>query len=159
MVQVAKNMTIVDLTIKGLSSGIYNVTVRENGDINFGAESTGNIWGYLKAKAEKTPSAAKGLWGTVDVNRAGVGSAFMSKSIEVLELYGKSIVVSKKKDQSDELDRLNSKDLKESRNDPNILVGVVARSAGVWGNDKTVCSCSGKTVWEERTEQRGKGML
>lgn len=43
--------------------------------------------------------------------------------------------------------------------DADTLVGVVARSAGVWENDKTVCSCSGKTVWEEREEQKGKGML
>ena len=83
----------------------------------------------------------------------------MSKPIGVLELYGKSIAVSKKKDQADELEHLNSTDLKGSRTDPNTLVGVIARSAGVWDNDKAVCSCSGKTVWQERTEQVGKGML
>jgi hypothetical protein len=26
-------------------------------------------------------------------------------------------------------------------------------------DDKTVCSCSGKTVWQEREEQRDRGML
>ncbi|GHJ87113.1 hypothetical protein NliqN6_3515 [Naganishia liquefaciens] len=30
-----------------------------------------------------------------------------------------------------------------------ILAGVIARSAGAWGNEKTVCACSGKTMWEE----------
>jgi len=30
-----------------------------------------------------------------------------------------------------------------------IFAGVVARSAGAWGNDKTVCACSGRTMWEE----------
>lgn len=31
------------------------------------------------------------------------------------------------------------------------LVGVVARSAALWQNDKRVCSCTGKTLWEEAT--------
>ncbi len=39
------------------------------------------------------------------------------------------------------------------------VVGVVARSAGVWENEKVVCGCSGKTVWEEREEMIGKGMV
>jgi len=34
------------------------------------------------------------------------------------------------------------------------LTGIVARSAGLWENDKTVCTCSGKTVWEERKDFR-----
>lgn len=40
-----------------------------------------------------------------------------------------------------------------------IVVGVIARSAGVWENEKVVCGCSGKTVWEEREEMVGRGML
>ncbi|KAK2072327.1 hypothetical protein P8C59_006686 [Phyllachora maydis] len=34
-----------------------------------------------------------------------------------------------------------------------IEVGVIARSAGMWDNDKTVCSCTGKTLWEERKDE------
>ena len=30
-----------------------------------------------------------------------------------------------------------------------LWAGVVARSSGVWGNEKKVCSCSGKDLWEE----------
>jgi copper chaperone for superoxide dismutase len=62
-------------------------------------------------------------------------------------MIGRSIVVAKQQDAA------------FSKNDPDTLVGVVARSAGAWENDKTVCSCSGKTVWEEREEQTKKGML
>ena len=32
---------------------------------------------------------------------------------------------------------------------PGILAGVIARSAGTWSNDKSVCTCSGQTQWEE----------
>ncbi|CRK29998.1 hypothetical protein BN1708_005123 [Verticillium longisporum] len=45
------------------------------------------------------------------------------------------------------------------KNDADTLVGVVARSAGMWDNDKTVCSCTGKTLWEERQDEVKKGML
>lgn len=153
MVEVGKGTTIIDLTIKGLSEGTYNVTVRECGDIHLGAESTGSIWGWLKAKGEgKKVQDAKGYWGTVDIAKNGIGSAFLTRPIQVLEMFGKSIVVSKKIAEGEN-------DLQGSRDDPDTLVGVVARSAGVWDNDKTVCSCSGKTVWEERSEQLGKGML
>lgn len=41
-----------------------------------------------------------------------------------------------------------------------LVVGVVARSAGVWENErKVVCSCSGMTVWEERIAMRKMGVL
>src|ERR1700753_713838 len=39
--QVADNMTLVDLSIRGLSEGTYHATVRERGDISQGASSTG----------------------------------------------------------------------------------------------------------------------
>lgn len=39
-----------------------------------------------------------------------------------------------------------------------VVVGVVARSAGAWENDKVVCACSGKTVWQEREEMVSKGI-
>ncbi|GMM52627.1 copper chaperone [Starmerella bacillaris] len=34
------------------------------------------------------------------------------------------------------------------------LVGIIARSAGLWENDKTVCACTGKSMWEERKDAR-----
>jgi copper chaperone for superoxide dismutase len=85
--------------------------------------------------------------GTLEVSQSGIGSVFVDKPVQIWELIGRSIVVSKDKEGS------------FKREDPDTLVGVIARSAGVWDNDKTVCSCSGKTVWEERKEQVDKGML
>lgn len=145
LVQVAPDMTIIDLSIRGLSPGTYHATIRESGNISQGPESTGSIWELLRSKKEKT--VARGILGTVQVNKGGVGAVFLDKPIQIWEMVGRSIVVSKELDQ------------KMDKNDPDTLVGVIARSAGVWDNDKTVCSCSGKTVWEERTEQAGRGML
>jgi copper chaperone for superoxide dismutase len=145
MVEVAPSMTIVDLSIRGLSPGTYHATVREAGDISEGPESTGGIWEALKAKKEGKP--CRGVFGTVEVGKGGVGSVFLDRPIQIWEMIGRSIVVARQQDG------------KFDKNDPDTLVGVIARSAGVWDNDKTVCSCSGKTVWQEREEQRDRGML
>ncbi|TID25308.1 Methylsterol monooxygenase [Venturia nashicola] len=145
MVQVAPSLTIMDLSIRGLSPGQYHASIREAGDISRGPESTGGIWEAVKAKEEKIPS--RGVLGTLEVSKSGIASVFLDKPIEVWELIGRSIVVSKLPEG------------KFQKADPDTLVGVIARSAGVWDNDKTVCSCSGKTVWEERKEQVDKGML
>ena len=146
MVQVSSNLTIRDMTLRGVSPGTYNVTVRERGDISEGAASTGGVWDLLQSKEASPPRPAKGVWGTIEVSQSGLGSVFLDKPIQVWEMLGRSVVVSKKQEKFD-------------KEDPDTLVGVIARSAGVWDNDKTVCSCSGKTVWEERKEQTSKGML
>lgn len=73
---------------------------------------------------------------------------FIDKPIAIWEMIGRGMVVSKQTGEG-----------RFERNDGDTLVGVVARSAGVWDNDKTVCSCSGKTLWEERKDEVKKGML
>ena len=145
MVQVSSNLTLVDLTVRGLSPGKYWATVRDTGDISEGAASTGGIWGAVKsASGHDQP---KGLLGTVDVRQSGVGSVFFDRPVQIWEMIGRSIVISKQQEGP------------MSTEDPDTLVGVIARSAGVWENEKTVCSCTGKTVWEERREQTTKGMM
>ena len=142
-------MTLVDLTVNGLAPGKYSVTVREAGDISRGAESTGGIWDALKEKVIGSDGAkkARGIFGAVDVDEKGRGSVFMDQPVAIWELIGRSMVLSK---------GINGP---FQREDENTLVGVIARSAGVWDNDKMVCSCSGKNVWQERQEQVVKGMV
>lgn len=96
MVEVAPSMTIVDLSIRGLSPGTYHATVREAGDISQGPESTGGIWEALKAKKEGKP--CRGVFGTVEVGKGGVGSVFLDRPIQIWEMIGRSIVVAKQQD-------------------------------------------------------------
>ena len=145
MVQVATNTILIDLSVRGLSPGTYHATIREKGDISVGPESTGLIWEAIKGKEESAP--ARGMLGTLAVGESDIGTVFWDKPIQVCEIIGRSIVIARQRDGA--LDR----------NDPDTLVGVIARSAGVWENNKTVCSCSGKTVWDERRELVDKGML
>lgn len=148
MVQVSSNMTLIDLTIRGLSPGKYWATVRETGDISRGVISAGGIWGALFGKGVKD-TQPKGVFGTVDVRENGEGAVFIDKPLQIWEMIGRSFVVSKQHDGTKPYEK----------NDKDTLVGVVARSAGVWDNDKTVCSCSGKTLWEERKDEVRNGML
>lgn len=145
MVQVSAELTVIDLTIRGLSPGTYWATVRETGDISRGAISTGGIWKESQQGATKS----RGVFGTIQVGRDGMGSVFLDKPIQIWEMIGRGMVVSKQHDGEGKFEK----------NDENTLVGVIARSAGVWDNDKTVCSCSGKTLWEERKDEVKKGML
>ncbi|KAI4697654.1 uncharacterized protein J4E84_000786 [Alternaria hordeiaustralica] len=96
MVEVAPSMTIIDLSIRGLSPGTYQATVRESGDISDGPESTGAIWEYLKAKKEDKP--CRGIFGTIQVGKGGVGSVFLDKPIHIWEMIGRSIVVAREQD-------------------------------------------------------------
>lgn len=145
MVQVSDNRTLVDLTLRGVSPGTYHATVRETGDISRGAGSTGGIWQAVKALGGF--DQPRGMFGMVEVGKDGRGSAFLDRPVSIWEIIGRSIVVSKQREGSFHTE------------DADTLVGVIARSAGVWDNDKTVCSCSGKTVWQERQEQVGRGMI
>lgn len=96
MVEVAPSMTVVDLSIRGLSPGTYHATVRESGDISEGPESTGGIWEALKAKKENNP--CRGIFGTVEVGKGGVGAVFLDRPIHIWEMIGRSIVVSRQQD-------------------------------------------------------------
>ncbi|OJJ01343.1 hypothetical protein ASPVEDRAFT_130101 [Aspergillus versicolor CBS 583.65] len=149
MVQVSPHMTLVDLTINGLAPGKYWATIREAGDISRGAESTGGIWEAVKAKLQgaDTQKESRGIFGSVQVDAKGRGNVFLDRPVAIWELIGRSMVVSQ------------GTEGPFRREDSNTLVGVIARSAGVWDNDKTVCSCSGKSVWQERQEQVAQGMV
>ena len=73
MVQVSSNMTLVDLTINGLTPGKYYATVRDTGDISQGAGSTGGIWEAVKAKVlgSEPVKEPRGIFGSVEVNDKG----------------------------------------------------------------------------------------
>lgn len=143
MVQVSSKLTLIDLTVRGVSPGTYRATIREYGDLSNGAASAGPVWG-----AAAPSNAGRGLLGTVEVDKEGKGSAFLTHPFQVWEVIGHAMVLTKKDDAKGPLE-----------NDADTLTGIIARSAGIWENDKTVCSCSGKTLWEEREDEKKKGML
>jgi len=148
MVQVSSTTTLVDLTLRGVAPGAYRATIREYGNLANGASSTGPVWSSGQA-SEKGLDAARGFLGIVEVDTSGHGSAFFNRPFQIWEVIGHAMVVSPH-------DETEGSPL---ANDADTVVGVIARSAGMWDNDKTVCSCTGKTLWEERKDEVTKGML
>lgn len=140
MVQVSPERTLVDLTVRGLAPGDYRATFREYGDVKDGATSCGPVW--RGGKGEE-----RGLLGVMAVGEDGRGTLFADHGFQIWEVIGHAMVLTRQDESAGPLD-----------NDENTVVGVVARSAGMWDNDKTVCSCTGKTLWDERIEIK-KGML
>ncbi|KAK7408001.1 copper chaperone [Neonectria punicea] len=141
MVQVSSGRTLVDLTIRGVAPGTYRASIREYGDLKEGARSTGPVW----AGGEKE---TRGFLGVVEVSKDGRGSAFVNHPFQIWEVIGHALVLTRQEEGIEPL-----------VNDADTVVGVVARSAGMWDNDKTVCSCTGKTLWDERRDNVKKGML
>lgn len=151
MVEVSGTATLVDLTLRGVRPGVYRATIREYGDLKDGASSAGPVWkGDATAQSEehKRPGVARGDLGTVEIGPDGRGAVFLDRPFQVWEVIGHAFVVTAQDESCGPL-----------RNDENTVVGVIARSAGMWDNDKTVCSCTGKTLWEERKDEVKKGML
>ncbi|KAF4988412.1 hypothetical protein FGRMN_9795 [Fusarium graminum] len=141
MVQVSSGRTLVDLTIRGVSPGTYRASVRAYGDLKSGAASTGPVWSGDDGKP-------RGDLGVVEVNENGHGATFIDHEFQIWEVIGHAMVLTRQEEKSESL-----------KNDKNTVVGIIARSAGMWDNDKTVCSCTGKTLWEERKDEVKKGML
>ena len=143
MVQVSPEVTLVDLTVRGVAPGEYSATIREYGDLKHGAASTGPVW--IGGNSTAQP---RGVIGTLRVGKDGRGTVFLDHPFQIWEVIGHAMVVSSQAEGNGNLG-----------NDENTIVGVIARSAGVWDNDKTVCSCTGKTLWEERKDEVQKGMI
>lgn len=145
MVSVSSDTTIVDLTVHGVKPGKYNATIREYGNLEHGASSTGPAWAASSAGEDSEP---RGFLGTIEVGQDGKGTMFTDHPLQVWEVIGHAMVVTQQGVGKAELD-----------NNESTVLGVIARSAGMWDNDKAVCSCTGKTLWEERKDQVSKGMI
>lgn len=148
MVQVGDNMTVCDISLTGVAPGRWGVSVRQSGDLSGllrGEREAGGLW-----RGEED-GAKKGWLGYVEVGSDGKGAIVSMGKWKVWEVIGRGFMVEKVEEAAGQAGQ-------NGRNGEQI-VGVIARSAGVWDNNKTVCSCSGKTVWEERVEQKGRGIL
>lgn len=152
MVQVSSDVTVIDLTMLGVAPGRYFASIREYGDLKHGVLTAGPVWaGGAASAGEEKQVSRRGDLGTVEIGADGRGSVFLDRPFQVWEVIGHALVVTPRDESQAGAAPL--------QNDENTIVGVIARSAGVWDNDKTVCSCSGKTLWQERTDEVKKGML
>lgn len=144
IVNVNDSELFIDLTVNGLPKGTYYPSIRSSGNLSQGALSTGDVYYPLEPIEVTTPSSSSTIIESLGASKTPgfSGQSFLYAKLTVSDLIGRSVVLSELKD----------KVTKDS------LVGVIARSAGAWENSKMVCSCSGKTVWEERKDALAKGL-
>ena len=135
LIEVDKGVTMVDVTLTGMSEGRYGASVRTGGDISDGKRGIGDSFRGLQ-------NDKVGDLGQIIVDGQGKGSLVGEIGWSIWEMVGRGLLVEKKGGQEEE----------------EAVMGVVARSAGVWENDKSVCSCTGKTLWEEREQMVEKGI-
>ena len=140
LIELGDRLTMLDLTLTGMKEGRYKASVRTKGDISAGKEGMGGVFTGLEGDRN-------GEIGELIVDAKGRGSLIGEIGWRVWEMVGRGVIVEK-------IDEEGSRG-----GEDRVVVGVIARSAGVWENEKVVCGCSGKTVWEEREEMVGRGML
>ena len=149
LIQLSETLTLLDLTLTAVPEGRYRVSVRRTGDISRGSASLGDVYGGEEGGRD-------GMLGELEVDGKKRGVLVGEVGWRVWELVGRGLCVERMigEETTTEADGRGSGG--EAREE---VVGVVARSAGVWENEKVVCGCSGKTVWEEREEMVGKGIV
>lgn len=131
-VQIAPKSILMDLTVRfppNAAQDKFNVYVSKTGNLVDPPKSTGGEFVSL---------------GQLKPDGKGYGDLFKEVDGQLWEWIGRACVVQK----------AGENDGKPG----SVFAGVVARSSGVWGNDKTVCACSGRTMWEEGREMEKKGV-
>ncbi|ORX37786.1 superoxide dismutase [Kockovaella imperatae] len=135
-VQIAPKTILMDLTVRLPPPANVGLKASHSWDVYI--SKTGN----LVDPPESTGPAFRPL-GKIVPDGQGYGDLFTEIEGEVWEWIGRGCVVEAGGSSHD-----NSRG--------RIFAGVVARSAGAWGNDKTVCACSGRTMWEEGRDMEKK---
>ncbi|KAI8929098.1 superoxide dismutase [Entophlyctis helioformis] len=125
--------TLVDVSVSGLPATAKTaiVAVHAYGDISAGLRSVG---------------PRHTLVGTLPVDAAGAAQGVIElDGVGVWDLVGRSLCVTVDGGSGGE----GGEGGEGEGDDRDGVCGVIARSAGVFGNTKRVCACSGATLWEE----------
>ncbi|MCJ1306662.1 copper chaperone [Agyrium rufum] len=157
MIQLADKLTLLDISLSKVPAGEYAISIRQSGDVSQGRRNLGGIWKRVHESdsedKQKGGGVEAGDVGSLNIESEGKGQTMVLAHWPVWEVIGRGFMVERLRKEG-ATDQGAAEEEEEG-----LALGVIARSAGVWDNDKTVCSCSGKTVWEEREEQRKRGII
>lgn len=145
MVQVDEETCFVDVTVSGIADGSHGIAIHECGDLSQVPQSCGSHWNPDSVEHGDTQMGHRGDLGNLVIKDGWGEMAFETQRFKVWEAIGRSIVVGA---HADDLGKQNKND---GGSGPGILAGVIARSAGLFENEKMVCACSGNTLWVEQT--------
>ncbi|PVU97402.1 hypothetical protein BB560_005744 [Smittium megazygosporum] len=122
-----------------MEKGIYAFEIHELGDHSNVPESNGPVYSRF---ASCSSSINPEKQGEILLSADETGTAKLACTIyglTVQELIGRSTLV---------------RTAFEHGSKQVYLSGIIARSAGLFENTKSVCSCTGKTLWEEDQQIR-----
>ncbi|XP_066913523.1 copper chaperone for superoxide dismutase-like [Clytia hemisphaerica] len=149
--QITEETCVIDGSFNGLNAGKYGLHIHQFGDLSSFCESTGDDYNPTEnchGDRENTSRHA-GDMGNVEVGEKGSAVfRYQDNMIKVWDIIGRSVVLHEKED--------------DFSNDPHgnagkgLACGIIARSAGLFQNKKMVCSCSGKTIWQEREDAKNE---
>ncbi|XP_074786390.1 copper chaperone for superoxide dismutase [Athene noctua] len=149
--QVSPGRCLVDGAVEGLPPGPHGLHVHEFGDLSHPCDSCG---GHFNPDGESHGGPQDrhrhvGDLGNIWADAEGRASFRLEDSrLKVWDIIGRSVVVDAGEDDlgrgSHPLSRVTG------NSGPGLACGVVARAAGLFQNPKKICSCDGRTLWEER---------
>ncbi|XP_046373045.2 copper chaperone for superoxide dismutase-like [Haliotis rufescens] len=133
LVQTNEMTCVVEGTVDGLPQGTHTVCVHELGDLSRECKSCGDILGLT--------DKVKGIVTELKVGEDGRG-IFRSANhdLKVWNLIGRSMIIHQGPKEG----------VIKGGNSNRMVCGIIARSAGLFENNKKICACDGVTIWEER---------
>eukprot|EP00898_Chlorokybus_atmophyticus_P006663 jgi/Chlat1/6999/Chrsp56S06681 len=141
MTQLAGDLAHVEITLDGLQPNRrHAVALHEYGDLTQGPSSTGRrynptgaAYGSLEGESRRA-----GDWGDLVADETGrAHRVHIDRHLQVWDVIGRAVVVYGIADSAD----------CEERGE-RVAAAVVARSSGIGGNPKKLCSCDGTTIWD-----------
>eukprot|EP00009_Paramoeba_aestuarina_P008267 CAMPEP_0201525554 /NCGR_PEP_ID=MMETSP0161_2-20130828/28642_1 /ASSEMBLY_ACC=CAM_ASM_000251 /TAXON_ID=180227 /ORGANISM="Neoparamoeba aestuarina, Strain SoJaBio B1-5/56/2" /LENGTH=243 /DNA_ID=CAMNT_0047925527 /DNA_START=60 /DNA_END=791 /DNA_ORIENTATION=+ len=137
IVQLDKETCLIDVSVTGVTPGKHGIAIHTFGDFTRDWESCGPLFDGGGCDEQK---CLIGDLGNVVVDENGKGDIILKNPhIKVWDVIGRSFV----------LHESESRGGKENISDPGIGWGIIARSSGVFENEKKVCLCTGRTIWEQ----------
>ncbi|XP_077292997.1 copper chaperone for superoxide dismutase [Arctopsyche grandis] len=112
--------SLIDGTLDGLPPGEHSLQIHVAGDVSEGCKSLGPIY------------QPNGKLGQIKTESNGRSSfKFYIPDLQVDAIVGRSIAIATPEDEK------------------RYACGVIARSAGLFQNNKKICACDGVTLWDE----------
>ncbi|XP_075268416.1 copper chaperone for superoxide dismutase [Opisthocomus hoazin] len=150
-VQLTPTRCLVEGEVGGLPPGPHGLHVHEFGDLSRPCDSCGDHYNPDGDRhgGPQDQHRHVGDLGNIWADAEGRASFRMEDlRLKVWDIIGRSVVVAAGED---DLGR-GSHPLSgvTGNSGPGLACGVVARSAGLFQNPKRVCSCDGRTLWEEQ---------
>ncbi|XKL67413.1 hypothetical protein PGB90_002904 [Kerria lacca] len=154
-IQANESQCIIDGTVDGLSPGLHGLHVHELGDISDGCNSVGDHFTIINAPhggpENDKMNRHTGDLGNITVDENGrTQFRFIDNVLKVWDIIGRTIVIT---ENADDLGKgTNQQSLIDGNSGKKLGCGIIARSAGLFKNDKKICACDGVSVWDERNK-------